>query len=445
MRSELRVINGTQAGRVIPLTGGVIVVGRHLDATVRFDPHRDLAVSGRHAAFEHSGEAWWLRDLGSTNGTFVNGNPIHGPTLLRDRDKIEFGQGGPVAQFRIHRVNESTTGRIRAQVARQVHRMRLVVVGVVVLLIAGATLLERSRKKQQENWVNERAVMQQQIDSLIVSGQQTATSLRGRVRELDQALQESQSRVQNVSRQLQASPDRMSAGETDVLRRELQSAQASLRRQQLAASLDFNSIERRNRSAVAQLYVEAENGVVSAATAFAIRRDGVLLTTKHVLSGRDGRGKPRRLALQFSDSEQIWQASVIALSEHADLALVRVHGIIGDVPVARGLNLRADTIAAGSPVAILGFPLGGDAEAFSGKRHAMPQPLVWAGIIKAAQQQRLELEGYGAAGASGSPILDRNGEVIAVLFGGDRDPKTGATLVLGVPIGAAVDLLNQIR
>ncbi len=45
----------------------------------------DLAVSGRHATFSRKGGTWFLRDLGSRNGTFVNGRRLTRPTRLRTR------------------------------------------------------------------------------------------------------------------------------------------------------------------------------------------------------------------------------------------------------------------------------------------------------------------------------------------------------------------------
>lgn len=52
----------------------------------------DGFVSGSHAeiAFEHG--AWWLQDLGSTNGTFVNNQPVHSRVQLSDGDILQFGR-----------------------------------------------------------------------------------------------------------------------------------------------------------------------------------------------------------------------------------------------------------------------------------------------------------------------------------------------------------------
>jgi pSer/pThr/pTyr-binding forkhead associated (FHA) protein len=65
------------------------------------EPGRHLpGISRRHAIFRESGNFWSLQDLGSTNGTWVNGESINRPTRLKVGDRIAFGQMRFV--FRIH-------------------------------------------------------------------------------------------------------------------------------------------------------------------------------------------------------------------------------------------------------------------------------------------------------------------------------------------------------
>jgi hypothetical protein len=52
----------------------------------------DLSVSRMHAELRRSGEGWLLADLGSMNGTLVNGFRIAAPTRVRPGDEIAFGR-----------------------------------------------------------------------------------------------------------------------------------------------------------------------------------------------------------------------------------------------------------------------------------------------------------------------------------------------------------------
>jgi predicted component of type VI protein secretion system len=75
------------AGMVLELTDGVFTIGRSPDNSIVIS---DPSVSGRHAQLELSGESCRLKDLGSTNGTRVNGIPIN-ETVLRFDDRMRFG------------------------------------------------------------------------------------------------------------------------------------------------------------------------------------------------------------------------------------------------------------------------------------------------------------------------------------------------------------------
>ena len=48
-------------------------------------------VSGRHARFQLMGQNLFVEDLGSKNGTAVNGRPVHDPVALRNKDLVTIG------------------------------------------------------------------------------------------------------------------------------------------------------------------------------------------------------------------------------------------------------------------------------------------------------------------------------------------------------------------
>lgn len=70
--------------------------GRHPDSDVHFHAHRDLDASSRHAELGVRAGEYVLRDVGSSNGTYVNGEKIAQVTLaMGESVVVEFGQGGP--------------------------------------------------------------------------------------------------------------------------------------------------------------------------------------------------------------------------------------------------------------------------------------------------------------------------------------------------------------
>ena len=76
------------SGQRITLGDTPVTVGRLSECTV---PLNDQNVSRRHAEIRPNRQNYVVVDLGSTNGTMVNGSRIHGETALSDGDIISFG------------------------------------------------------------------------------------------------------------------------------------------------------------------------------------------------------------------------------------------------------------------------------------------------------------------------------------------------------------------
>ncbi len=112
MRIVIQHLTGGDAGRrdVLPL--GTVTIGRGDDCTVRLDLHRDLEVSSRHAELYLDPErGLCIRDLGSTNGTFVDGRKIDDSPIAAGA-KIELGQGGVELRLKLRKsLVELITGR----------------------------------------------------------------------------------------------------------------------------------------------------------------------------------------------------------------------------------------------------------------------------------------------------------------------------------------------
>ena len=84
----LEIVEGPGAGKQVPLDG-VLDVGRDTSLPLHFD--QDGQVSRRHARFAAQAGNVVVEDLGSTNGTYVNEQPISSPRTLRPGDKVRMG------------------------------------------------------------------------------------------------------------------------------------------------------------------------------------------------------------------------------------------------------------------------------------------------------------------------------------------------------------------
>ncbi len=86
--AKLSFETGPFAGRVVALPNQMVTVGRAPDNDVVVG---DPATSGRHGRIEMRSDVFWISDLGSTNGTLVNGEPVI-EKQLSDGDLIAIGQ-----------------------------------------------------------------------------------------------------------------------------------------------------------------------------------------------------------------------------------------------------------------------------------------------------------------------------------------------------------------
>ena len=88
-RAALMVQGGPAEGRMVPLSDGTTTIGRTSLTDIVVD---EAGVSRQHAVIRGDSEGFWISDLGSRNGTFVNEARVgQEPQRLRNWDRIELG------------------------------------------------------------------------------------------------------------------------------------------------------------------------------------------------------------------------------------------------------------------------------------------------------------------------------------------------------------------
>jgi S1-C subfamily serine protease len=476
VRAQFKFLSGARAGQVEAFRKAYIGLGRHPLSDVRFDAERDLDVSSRHAAIVRTpdGAGFVIQDLGSRNGTFVNGTRITADTPLKSGDVIGFGANGPALEF--HTVEaeageadllattaaagmavrastpremiratpnpprSSTAVRIAVEVARQTAQLRRTTKVLIVFLVLTAGAFGWL---QWETSARARELLQLQIraDSLMREARQLSTLFQSQLKGVRDALAESQVETARLRSELAGSGG--DASSVSRLRSQLDDAE---RRQRAlvgaVGGVDYRAISHKNQDAVAMVLVEFSEQERFSGTAFAVDSNGTMVTNKHVLTGDDGTRTPRGIGVIFSGSTQMFQAEVVGVSAEADIGVLRVR-IKGGTPRVAGLARSRQGVERGDPVAIIGYPLGFDLPMEALGQRAIAEPTLTVGTVSKALTAVVQVDGYGAPGSSGSPIFDREGKVIAVLYGGQGESQ--GKIIFAVPAYIVADYLRSLN
>jgi hypothetical protein len=81
--------SGPTPGVTFPLEGEQLIIGRDPSNSVTIN---DAEISRKHSRLSFQGGKYVLEDLGSTNGTFVNGQRLTGPVVLKPGDVVSLGE-----------------------------------------------------------------------------------------------------------------------------------------------------------------------------------------------------------------------------------------------------------------------------------------------------------------------------------------------------------------
>lgn len=449
MRIELRILSGARAGQSEVFDKRTILVGRKPTSDLRFDTHSDLDVSGNHAELrEHDGR-WFVRDLGSTNGTYINGLPVTAETAIKDGDVIGFGKNGPTIEARAkgdptgktpaiprtdtqksvnappQRARMSTQERVAVAVREQTRGVKMMMWGSMLGLGALAIIAY---------WIGAREGSKQvaEMQRVLAQAESTSAILRERARVGDTVL------ATTLQRQLDSLRAKAQQAATGGNEQQLLAAKAEIEqyrvRQQGMVSMDMPTIYAQNDAAVAFLVTELD-GELMGGTAFGITRGGLLVTNRHNVKSSATGAMTTRLEVKFANTASYLRAKVVKVSDDPDLALIQIEPA-GQYPMVTGISARGD-VAVGAPVAMIGFPL---SLSLPMANSNTVTTTLSPGVASKRIPSLLQIDAYGAHGMSGSPVFDARGLVVGVVYGG---PKESPQIIYAVPSDKLADLLGE--
>ncbi len=99
MAVYFKYTEGSKKGQVQSFDKDRIRIGRQSDNDLKFDPRKDLEISGHHAEIYREGDTFFIKDLHSRNGTFLNSKRIDQPSAIADGDILQFSARGPKIIF----------------------------------------------------------------------------------------------------------------------------------------------------------------------------------------------------------------------------------------------------------------------------------------------------------------------------------------------------------
>ena len=443
MKVVVEILDGARSGRRLSFDAPrSLRFGRHPDNDIAFDAKADRDASSRHAELRLVRDGYRLFDLGSANGTQVNGVAVSREgTVIDERVDVMFGQAGPRCRLTVLDEAESSEGAetttspfvppdgdpVAATAARPAPSPRMgpdTVAGIV-----DQAIIRASASGHRRGLVS--AILLVVVGG--AAGLGVVLALRGRPNAIKRELSvlvEKQADASDAERtRLQAKIDEL----THRLGR-------------------GGEIAKENRNAVFLVVSRSATGADGFCTAFAASKRR-LLTNAHCVQLAE------ELSRRGSKIEIVGNGGGEA---HPVVHWHKAHGFrasqthIGvdvgwletnfDLPrqVRIAPQPVLDALSAGDSMSTYGFP-GRLADTMA------PEATYVTGVIGrvtsldgrpgiAKEQTLLQHSAFTSAGTSGSPLFDSDGQVIGINAGGYMDDGTAGRALPGYNFGMRIDL-----
>jgi serine protease Do len=361
-----------------------ITVGRAANNLLRFGDH-ERRVSSHHAQIRRQGETFLLRDLGSTNGTMLNGRRIIISELNAD-DLIEFGAGGPLLRFGLEQEaaadNQPPGPNAETPPARE----------------SLGLLLRRFLRQRKTNTRLTTAIVVSMVFGAVFGTW-------------------------------------LSANMTPIAGERF----AAVARQNSAAVVfiqsEFELVDADGNITM----IEARSG-----SGFIVSESGLIITNRHVVRdweyhppppGITGRTRGISVVFQGQKRSEAIPATIANLSSDAnlDIAILQI-APPPNMPTVYGIEPDLSHIGQGDEVATIGYPLGlqllGDERIDTS---------LATGFVSRIGQDAIQLDLHAHHGNSGGPVLNLKGEVIGIVT---SNLAKAQNITFCIPIGVAYEMIK---
>ncbi|HSE98360.1 MAG TPA: trypsin-like peptidase domain-containing protein [Blastocatellia bacterium] len=389
MRATFTHLTGSRKGESDKLEAEVITIGRAPDNLLAFGDH-ERRVSSHHAEIRRDGSRFILRDLGSTNGTMINGRRVKASELHAD-ELIEFGSGGPLVRFGIEYDD--------AQVAADGRKQEITKSGP-----PGNSTLELMVDRALQNRSNNLWLLVALVAAMVLGavGGIALSWRRG----------------------------------TDFI---------EVARQNSAAVVFIRAEYTLFDSSGQPVINDARTG-----TGFVISSSGLIVTNRHLVreweynptfAGANGQITKIEIIFPGNRRDQAVPAQIHKLSAttETDVAILKIDPS-ETLPVIRRVEPSTEAIRQGEGVAVIGYPLGLDLLRLTGENMIAPSLMV--GVVSRVNPGMIQLSLRAYNGNSGGPVFDGQGRVIGILT---ANVSSAEDLTLCTPIEAALELIKDGR